>query len=410
VARKRSPWRLAADHRGDDFRVAVLDMRHFHRNIAFVGPTRLGLADFEAAYQLLLVQIDRLEELGVTNPNIYTPQELRDIASQYHAEFRPAIELYDVDRPAFALASDAGLVRIAELEGAALEIDRLGEQRASAALRRVEAAESGARVVLITVLAGLVLAGVVLALLIDRNAREKEETAGELARALEMRNTFIADASHELRTPLTVLRANAEIGLDLERSCVHAELLDEIVRESDRMTRLVEDLLFLARSDADAVPLDAELVDIAPFLDDIAGRARIVAQQHEGVLQTRLEARGFAELDKARIEQVVLNLVDNAAKYNPNSKPIKLYPRAQGGELVVEVNDEGPGIPAADLPLVFERFFRVDKARSRRQGGTGLGLAIAKSIVEGHGGRIEAESEVNVGTTMRFTVPLIQAK
>ena len=397
---------IELEDRGDDFRVAVLDMRHYHRNIAFVGPTRRGLVDFESAYLQLQAQIDRLEELGIVDPNVYGPQELREVAEAYYAGFRPAIELYESDRQAFVLASDNGLVHIAELAGAAQEIDRLGEQRASDALRRVEAAESGARVVLLTVLFGLVLIGVGLVYLISLNTNEKRRTAAELARALQLRNVFIADASHELRTPLTVLRANAEVGLDLERDCVHTELLEEIVAESERMTRLVEDLLFLARSDSDTVPLELERVNVEPFFVELGERASTLAREQGSILERRLEARGTVCVDRTRLEQVVLILVDNAVKYGAPDKPIVLRSATRNNELVVEVADQGPGIPASEIHLVFERFYRVDKARSRNLAGTGLGLAIAKSIVEGHLGCIEADSGEEEGTTMRFHLPL----
>ncbi len=333
-------------------------------------------------------------------------QELRDIANGYYEGFRPAIDLYESDRQAFTLASDRGLVEIARLEGAAQEIDHLGEQRSAAALRRLEVAENNARVVLLTVLAGLVLTGVALAYIIARNTREKQLIAARLAQALQSKNDFIADASHELRTPLTVLRANAEVGLSLERNCVHTELLEEIVRESERMTRLVEDLLFLARSDSDSVPLEPEPIPIEPFLAELAERANILARQYDTAFRRQLNARGYAILDRVRIEQVVLILVDNAAKYSAPGVPVTLRSGTENGYLVIEVIDRGPGIPPADLERIFERFYRVDKARSRKQGGTGLGLSIAKSIVEGHGGRIEAESRLEQGTTMRFYLPL----
>lgn len=397
---------IELEDRSDDFRVAVLDMRHFHRNITFIGPTRRGLVDFESAYHNLQAQIDRLEELRRPDSTVYSAVELREVAERYYSIFRPAIDLFDSDRGAFDMASDEGLLLLAELDGAALEIDRLGEQRAADALRRVEAAGNGARAALLTILAGLVLAGIGLAYVIVRNGREKQEVARQLERALQSKNAFIADASHELRTPLTVLRANAEVGLSLDRSCVHTELLEEIVQESARMTAIVEDLLFLARSDADTVPLERELVSIEPFFVELAERARILAHEQGSPLQKQLDAAGRLWIDRQRIEQVVLILVDNAAKYSASGAPVTLQSRIQGDALVVEVCDKGPGISAEDLPLVFERFYRVDKARSRKQGGTGLGLAIARSIVEGHGGTIEAESEVGTGTTMRFTLPL----
>ncbi len=397
---------MELENRSDDFRVAILDMSRFHRNISLVGPTRRGLEDYENAYLLLQRQIDRLEALGVTDPNVYSPAELRAIAQQYYDNFRPAIDLYDEERQAFDQASDAGLLQIAELQGAAIELDRLGEQRAAEALRRIDEAESRARAALLIILIGLVLTGVALSSIVVQNTREKQAVAVELARALDMKNAFIADASHELRTPLTVLRANAEVGLDLDRSCVHTELLEEIVQESVRMTRLVEDLLFLARSDADGVPLETEVVSVEPFLAELAERAGILAREHGAALQQELRAQGAISIDPARIEQVVLILVDNAAKYSPAGSQIMLRSATRGGELIVEVVDHGPGIPEADLALVFERFYRVNVARSRRRGGTGLGLPIARSIVEGHGGRIEAQSRLNEGTTMRFILPL----
>lgn len=401
---------IELEDRSDDFRVAVLDMRHYHRNIAFVGPTRRGLVDFDSAYFQLQAQIDRLEELTVPDPNVYRATELRQLAEEYYEEFRPAIELYDTDRQAFALASDMGLVRIAELEGAAREIDRLGEQRSSDALRRVETTENSARIVLLTVLFGLGLVGAGLVYLISVNNREKRRAAAELARSLQMRNAFIADASHELRTPLTVLRANAEVGLELERNCVHVEILEEIVAESERMTRLVEDLLFLARSDSDTVPLELERVNVEPFFVELGERARLLARERGAELQQQLRAAGTILVDRTRIEQVVLILVDNAVKYGESDQPVILRTTRRGKELVVEVIDRGQGIPAADLEMIFERFFRVDKARSRNVGGTGLGLPIAKSIVEGHGGRIEAESVVGRGTTMRICLPYAEAR
>ena len=122
------------------------------------------------------------------------------------------------------------------------------------------------------------LAGAGLAYLIVQNTREKQQAARQLERALESKNAFIADASHELRTPLTVLRANAEVGLSLDRSCVHTELLEEIVQESVRMTAIVEDLLFLARSDADAVPLEREWISLGPFAE-LAERAGTLARE-----------------------------------------------------------------------------------------------------------------------------------
>ena len=402
---------IALEDRGDDLRVAVLDMRHYHRNLIFAGPSVRRLADLDAAYAQLLAEINQLEELGIDDLEVPSPEELREFAKHYYAEFRPAVERYHSDPDGFEEASESGLHDLVQLEAAAVEIHLFGEQRAAAALRVVEAAANGAQLVLIAVLGGLILVGAGLAYLIVHNRRDQQRASTELARALQLKSDFIADASHELRTPLTVLRANAEVALQLERGCVHTDLLEEIVREAEHMTRLIEDLLFLARSDAGAIPFDWELISVMPFLRELADRASVLAREHTAVLNTELTASGVVQIDRSRIEQVVLILVDNAAKYSHENKIVTLRSRIDGPELLIEITDNGPGIPEEDLPLIFERFYRADKARTRKQGGTGigLGLAIAKSIVDAHGGRIEAQSTSHPGTTTRSYLPFAGA-
>lgn len=397
---------IELEDRGDDFRVAVLDMRHDHRNITFAGPSRRGLADFEAAYLQLHAQIDQLEQLQIDDVQMIDTDALRQTAIRYYTEFRPAIDTYDRDRQTFILASDEGLLRLAELEGVARQVDELGEERAANALRSVESAANAAQIVMLVVLGGLILVGLGLAYLAARNLREQQNAAAELARALELRTVFIADASHELRTPLTVLRANAELAaVGITDAQEHAELLDEILHESERMSRLVDDLLFLASSDSDSSLLQREAVEVAPFLSEVAARAETVAGKYGAVIQPELHAAGLVTLDETRIEQAILILVDNAAKFGPTGGSIVLRSLNRDGELIIEVIDHGPGIAPNELPFVFERFYQVDKARSRAKGGAGLGLAIAKSITEGHGGRIEAESRLDAGTTMRLYLP-----
>ncbi len=392
---------------GDDLRVAVLDVRHYHRNIVFGGPSRTGLADFEHAYQQLLAQIDELDELGVVDPRLLPPDRLRDMAAAYYVQLTPAFELYRVDEPAFTRASDAALMQLAELEQAARDIDHLGEQRAASALASVRQANASAQLVLLTVLGGLGLVGVGLGALVVRVVREQHDASRKLAQALQAKTDFIADASHELRTPLTVLRGNAEVALELERTCVHTEFLEEIVRESERMTHMVEDLLLLARSDSGSLPLQIETIEVAPFMADVAERAGILARERGATFRAGLRSEGWVGIDPARIEQVIMILVDNAAKFSPAGAPVTLEARTTSKELLIEVADRGPGIPAKDLPFVFERFYRVDKARARSQGGAGLGLAIAKTLVEAHGGRIEAESAPGAGTRMKIRLPVV---
>lgn len=397
---------LEIEDRADDLRVAILDMRHYHRNLVFGGPSPRRLTDFETAYEQLLSHIDRLNQLGIRDTNLPDGVALHQIAEHYYTEFQPAIALYYEDPQAFDLASDDGLWLLAELESDALRFERFGEREAADALLGVEDAANSARMLLMTKLTGHILIGAVLAYLIIRNLREQRRAAAELAHALQLKTDFIADMSHELRTPLTVVRANAEVALGLDRTCVHTELLEEINKEAEHMTHLVEDLLFLARSDAGAVPLAQELVNIRSFLSELAERSSVLARGRGATLQLELAGEGLMQIDRDRIAQAVLILVDNATKYSPPNTTITLRSGLLGTEVVIEVADEGPGIPEKDLPLIFERFYRVDKARTRKQGGVGLGLAIAKSIITAHGGRIEAESELHKGTKMRCYLPL----
>jgi two-component system, OmpR family, sensor histidine kinase VicK len=271
-------------------------------------------------------------------------------------------------------------------------------------------------VVLLAVIFGLLLVGAGLAYAtvrvvneLRRLYTEQQETTEKLAEANKAKIEFIADVSHELRTPLTVLRGNAQVGLALGGECDHADILEEIVEESKRMSRLVEDLLLLARSDSASVPLDLKTVAVESLLAEIAGRAETLARERGAELEAKLEGGGFVEIDRQQIEQAVLILVDNAAKYGPPGGTITLASSVRSGELRISVEDSGPGIPKEELPRIFERFYRLDKARSRQLGGTGLGLPIAKTIVEAHGGRIEAASQLGEGTKISLSLPLLDS-
>jgi signal transduction histidine kinase len=270
-----------------------------------------------------------------------------------------------------------------------------------------------ARVILLGVLGGLILVGAGLvwaAIQVVTQLRHLYEgqqvASSQLSKALQAKNDFIADASHELRTPLTILRGNAEAGLAIEKECVHREILEEIVSESARMTRLVEDLLFLARSDASSLPLNIEAAAAEPLLRELAGRARALVQRSGATLVTGLNGFGTLNVDVARIEQTVMILVDNAAKYSPPGGKVRLNSSSWKGDFIIEVVDEGPGMRKGDVPLIFERFYRLDKIRNRRLGGSGLGLAIAKSIVDAHQGRIEVHSRLGEGTMMCIYLPI----
>jgi two-component system sensor histidine kinase VicK len=170
---------------------------------------------------------------------------------------------------------------------------------------------------------------------------------------------------------------------------------------------MVEDLLFLAKSDSASPPLEFETVTVAPFLAEIAGRAEVLTRELGAELKRELEGEGFVEIDRQRIEQAVLILVDNAAKYGPSGGTVTLASLVRSGELHISVEDRGSGIPKEELTRIFERFYRLDKARSRQLGGTGLGLSIARTTVEAHGGRIEAVSRLGEGTKISLRLPLL---
>ncbi len=241
---------------------------------------------------------------------------------------------------------------------------------------------------------------------VDITERKRMELA--LTRTLQDKSDFLADISHELRTPLTVIRGSAEVGLDLEGECVHREALEDIVKESTHVQRMVEDLLFLARSDSGELPLNLEEMDVPLFLADLAGRTAALARERGATLELGLTGEGRLRIDRARVEQAVLNLVDNAAKYGSTGERLALTSRVRSGELRIEVADKGPGIPQAALAHIFDRFYRVDDTPEPKRGGTGLGLPIVKTIAEAHGGRIEAKSSVGAGTTMSLHIPLIE--
>ena len=203
-----------------------------------------------------------------------------------------------------------------------------------------------------------------------------------------------------------MIRGNAEIGLTTPDAVVQREVLEEIAAEAKRMGTLVDDLLFLARSDAGAAPLEREYVPAHWLTSRIRKPAEALARQRGTCLTTDLNGTGHLEVDPARIEQVVLILVDNAAKHTPPGACVHLRARAERGELTIEVVDQGPGIPPEELPLIFDRFYQIGPRRARKKGGAGLGLSIARTIVQAHGGSIAADSGPGRGTRMTIRLPL----
>jgi len=229
----------------------------------------------------------------------------------------------------------------------------------------------------------------------------------ETERVEKTRRDFIANVSHELRTPLTSIQGYAETLLDGSSEGNHSREFLEIIRKNaNRMSRLTEDLLTLARVESGEQRFGVERVLPGELLHDAVESFQELARTHGVELLIEDSAPDPVNADREAIHQVFSNLIDNALKYAGSSRKIVLGARPRGRGVEFFVRDFGPGISSEHLPRLFERFYRVDKARSRESGGTGLGLAIAKHIVLAHGGTIRAESELNHGSVFLFTLPL----
>jgi two-component system, OmpR family, heavy metal sensor histidine kinase CusS len=240
-------------------------------------------------------------------------------------------------------------------------------------------------------------------------AQTVNDMIGRLERSFAEVRRFTADASHELRTPLTAIRTEAEVALgrdDLPPG--QRQLLGSVLEECERLTRLTDQLLTLAREDAGVAPGAREPVDLTALVAGVAETMRPLAEARGVRLRAHLPGPVTVRGDPARLRQVCYNLADNAIKYTPPEGEVELRVEARDGCGVVTVRDTGEGIPPEHLPRVFDRFYRVDRARSREQGGTGLGLSIARSIVTAHGGRIELTSTPGQGTTCTVTLPVTQ--
>jgi len=227
-----------------------------------------------------------------------------------------------------------------------------------------------------------------------------------------MRKDFVANVSHELRTPLSVIKGFVETLVDGHREIPEADrerFLRTIQRHTDRLHLILEDLLTLSRLESGKPCLKLEPADLTRFVRELAEdyRHRAANTGHRIELQLG-ESLPPIPIDAVRLHQVFDNLLDNALKYTPPQSTIAIRTGVHPSEIEIRVVDNGPGIPAKDLPHLFERFYRVDKGRSREKGGTGLGLSIVKHIVHLHGGRVWAESTPGQGTTFVVTLPLQQ--
>ena len=217
---------------------------------------------------------------------------------------------------------------------------------------------------------------------------------------------FTADASHELRTPLAVIRGIGEAGLVETRTpAEYKEAIGSMLEEIDRLTTLVDTLLRLSHGDAGTVHLTREPLDLGQLTREVAGSLAVLAEERRQRITVEAAAGVSVNADRLVLREAVINVIDNAIKYSPEGASITVTIRARGDEAMVEVADHGPGVSADDRQRIFDRFFRVDTARSREAGGSGLGLAIAKWAVEVNGGSIAVEAGAAGGSVFRISLP-----
>ncbi|MEB2462584.1 two-component system histidine kinase PnpS [Listeria monocytogenes] len=224
-----------------------------------------------------------------------------------------------------------------------------------------------------------------------------------------VRSEFVTNVSHELKTPVTALKGFAETLLDgaMYDEMLLKKFLTIIKEESDRLHRLIMDILALSRIEQNPVPENVELVEVDDVIEQSARTIFEMATEKniQVIIPEKTIPSVTIETDRDKLQQILINLLSNAINYTPVDGKVEVKLIEQEAEVIIEVTDNGIGIPAKDIDRVFERFYRVDKARSRHSGGTGLGLSIVKHLVENCGGRIEVESQEEVGSTFRVTLP-----
>lgn len=239
-------------------------------------------------------------------------------------------------------------------------------------------------------------------------ATQLETTLSELKQAEKMRRDFVANVSHELRTPLTSIRTYAETLSDSPDmpEDMREDFLNVILNESNRMGKIVTDLLDLSRLDSGG-GLKLERFSLERSVREVYTAIALDSERRGQIIDLELQwAMPDITGDRARIEQVLMNIMTNAMKYTPEGGRIHVSCNVRDEYAYVRITDSGHGIPEEDVPHVFDRFYRVDKARSRESGGTGLGLSIANDIVVLHGGRIELTSKLNIGSTFTVVLPV----
>jgi heavy metal sensor kinase len=241
---------------------------------------------------------------------------------------------------------------------------------------------------------------------IGRLAAVINDTFARLESSFERLRRFTSDASHELRTPLSVIRGVGEMGLrEMRTPEEYQEALSSMLEEVDRLTRLVDTLLRLSRADAGTIPLARQVVDLGQVTQDVAGSLAVAAEERQQRFDVEVAEDLRVYCDPLLVREALANVVDNAIKYGPIGSPIAIRSAITRGRASIVVADSGPGIAPSERERIFDRFYRVDEARSRETGGTGLGLAIAKWAVEANGGRISLEPS-DRGSVFQIEFPL----
>lgn len=242
---------------------------------------------------------------------------------------------------------------------------------------------------------------------LGRLAATFNDLFSNLEQSFEHLQRFTADASHELRTPLAVIRSVGEVGLgEHHDEAAYREIVSTMLEEADRLTLLVESLLTLTRADAGRLAFIMHPVDLGALTGEVAVHLKVLAEEKGQILNMEPSEPALVSADITILRQAVVNILDNAIKYTPSGGQVTLRVARTGSEVALEIVDSGPGIAPEHHDKVFERFYRVDAARSRAEGGFGLGLAIARQAVEIHGGRIEITSSPGKGSVFRIVLPL----
>jgi heavy metal sensor kinase len=242
---------------------------------------------------------------------------------------------------------------------------------------------------------------------LGRLATAFNETLARLERSFEQLRRFTSDASHELRTPLTAIRSVGEVGLRGASGAEHyRDVIGSMLEETARLTSLVESLLTISRADSGQIRLAQVSVALLPLVREVVSFVEILAEEKRHDLSVHGDESLHTDVDPAILKQVLVNLLDNAIKYTPEGgRIVARVLAAENGWLCVEVEDNGPGIPPVHRDRVFDRFYRIDEARSRSDGGAGLGLAIAQWGAEAHGGFLRLDSSPGGGCIFRLTLP-----